>query len=576
MSARILVVDDTPRNVRLLADLLEAEGYDVRTASSGAQALAACRDAAGGPDLVLLDVVMPGMSGYDVCRALRGDAASATLPVIMVTALDAAAERIQGLEAGADDFLSKPISPPELLARVRSLLRAKELHDTVQQQAAQLAEWNRTLEQRVATQLEQLERLARLKRFLPAHVVERVVAGDASDPLRSHRRAIVALFVELRGLTVFAEARAPDEVMTVLREHHADVAQLVGEHDGTVERFGGDGTMVVFNDPVAQPDAALRAVTLARALVARSRGLVGRWETRGFELSVAVGVAAGEATLGAVGVAGRSDYAALGAVTRLAIRLCEAAQPDEVLITQGVASELADGGPGVEPAGELVLRGFLRPLPAFRVLRAAGVAAPRPPASRSARRVFRREAEYWSVEFGEEQARLRDMKGMTYVAHLLARPEQEVHALELTTLARADGPSVAGVAPEVFAAVLGSSGPALDRAAKHAYRARLAELRASIAEAEANGDAQRSGALRIEEEHLAREISAAVGLGGRDRPVGAASERARVNVTRAISDAVKRIAAHAPNLARYLEVSVRTGGWCSYRPPRPDESDWEL
>lgn len=573
--ARILVVDDTPRNVKLLADLLEAEGYDVVTASGGADALAACRDdSKGRPDLVLLDVVMPGMDGYAVCRALRADAATATLPVVMVTALDAAMERVQGLDAGADDFVSKPFSPPELLARVRALLRAKELHDTVQQQAAQLAEWNRTLEQRVAAQLAELERLARLKRFLPAHVAERVVAGDADDPLLSHRRAIVALFVELRGLTVFAETRAPDDVMTVLREHHADVAEVAAANDGTVERFGGDGTMIVFNDPVPQPDAAMRAVALGRTLVERSRRLVDRWAERGFELSVAVGIASGDATLGAVGVEGRSDYAALGAVTRLAIRLCEAAAANEVLVTQAVAGEVS-ARVACEPAGELALRGFLRPVPAFQVVRGAAAAAPPRETQHSAMRAFRREGEYWTVDFEGERARLRDAKGMVYVAHLLARPEREVHALELVALGRGDG-AAGGVAVDALASALGDAGPALDATARAAYRDRLAQLRDAIDEAEANADGMRAGELREEETMLVRELAAAVGLGGRDRPVGAATERARVNVTRAISDAVKRIAVHAPGLARHLEASVRTGAWCSYRPPRPDEADWQL
>ena len=238
---RILVVDDVSANVKLLGDLLEGSGYDVVTARSGAEALAIVSGGDGArPDVVLLDVLMPGMTGYDVCRAIRENPATATLPVVMVTALDASQERLRGLEAGADDFLSKPISAPELLARVRSLVRAKDLHDTVVRQAEQLAGWNRTLEERVARQVAELERLGRLKRFLPLHVAERVLAGDAADPLIGHRRTIAALFVELRGLTVFAETRAADEVMAVLREHHADVAELADAWDGTVERFGDE------------------------------------------------------------------------------------------------------------------------------------------------------------------------------------------------------------------------------------------------------------------------------------------------------------------------------------------------
>ena len=149
--AKILVVDDTPKNVKLLADILTVTGYTTVTAASGREALTQME--AERPDLVLLDVVMPEMSGYEVCRKIRENPATEILPVVMVTALDATQERIKGLDAGADDFLTKPINQAELLARVRSLLRIKELYDTVQAQAAQLSEWTKTLEQRVQEQL---------------------------------------------------------------------------------------------------------------------------------------------------------------------------------------------------------------------------------------------------------------------------------------------------------------------------------------------------------------------------------------------------------------------------------------
>src|SRR2546428_5273881 len=153
---RCLVFDDTDKNVKLLADLLTFKGYGVVTARGGREALE--RVASERPDLVLLDVMMPDLNGYEVCRKIRQDPASAILPVVMVTALDPAQERVKGLDAGADDFLTKPINQAELLARVRSLLRIKQLHD-------ELTEWNRTLEQRVQAHVGQLERLARLKRF---------------------------------------------------------------------------------------------------------------------------------------------------------------------------------------------------------------------------------------------------------------------------------------------------------------------------------------------------------------------------------------------------------------------------
>src|SRR2546426_3682299 len=226
MPEKVLVVDDMPVNVKLLADLLAVKGYAVVTAANGAEALAKVDKEQ--PGLVLLDVMMPGMSGYDVCRKLRENPATAMLPVIMVTALDPAQERVKGIEAGADDFLTKPINQPEMLARVRSLLRVKELWD-------RLADLNATLEQRVEEQVAQLERLSRLKRFFSPQLAEAIVSGGADDPLKSHRREIVVVFLDLRGFTAFAETSEPEEVMSVLREYHAAMGELVLTHEGTLE-----------------------------------------------------------------------------------------------------------------------------------------------------------------------------------------------------------------------------------------------------------------------------------------------------------------------------------------------------
>ncbi len=357
--ARILVVDDTPQNVKLLSDLLGARGYTVLTASSGRQALD--RIEAEPPDMVLLDVVMPEMSGYDVCRKLRANPATAILPVVMVTSLDPAQERVKGLEAGADDFLTKPINQPELLARVRSLLRIKRLYD-------ELDGLNRTLEGRVREQVAQLERLGRLKRFFSPQLAEAIVTGGAEDPLRSHRREVTVVFVDLRGFTAFAETAEPEEVMGVLREYHAEMGRLILEHQGTLERFTGDGMMVFFNDPVPVPDPAARALRMAQAMRDRVSELSARWRKRGFELDFGVGIAQGYATIGAIGFEGRLDYGAIGTVTNLAARLCGEARPGQILIAQrvfGIVEELVEA----EPVGELQLRGFLKPVPAYNVVR---------------------------------------------------------------------------------------------------------------------------------------------------------------------------------------------------------------
>src|SRR5439155_13041365 len=271
MPEKILVVDDVAVNVKLLADLLGVKGYAVVTAASGAEALEKIDKEQ--PALVLLDVMMPGMSGYDVCRKIRQNAATAMLPVVMVTALDPTQERVKGIDAGADDFLSKPINQPELLARVKSLLRIKLLHD-------ELADWNTTLERRVEQQLAQLDRLERLKRFFSPHLAELIVRGDTEDPLKTHRREITVVFLHLHGFTAFAETSEPDDVMGVLREYHVAIGRLIVEHEGTLERFTGDGMMIFFNDPVPVPDAAARAVRMALAMRARVDELLVRSRQR--------------------------------------------------------------------------------------------------------------------------------------------------------------------------------------------------------------------------------------------------------------------------------------------------------
>jgi adenylate cyclase len=362
MPEKILVVDDVPVNVKLLADLLTVKGYDVVTAANGAEALA--RIEKDRPGLVLLDVMMPGMSGYDVCRKIRENPATAVLPVVMVTALDPTQERVKGIEAGADDFLTKPINQPELLARVKSLLRIKVLHD-------ELADWNRTLEQRVEQQLAQLDRLERLKRFFSPQLAELIVSGETEDPLKSHRREITVVFLDLRGFTAFAETAEPEEVMGVLREYHAAMGRLILKHEGTLERFTGDGMMIFFNDPVPVPDAAERAVRMATEMRGEVDELLAKWRRSGYELDFGVGIAQGYATIGAIGFEGRMDYGAIGTVTNMAARLCGEAKPRQILIPQrvfGAVAALIE----VEELGSLTLKGFSRPVPAFNVLALKG------------------------------------------------------------------------------------------------------------------------------------------------------------------------------------------------------------
>ena len=361
---KILVVDDTPQNVKLLRDLLEVKGYAVATAASGEEALA--RLPVENPDLVLLDVMMPGLSGYDVCRKVREDPQTALLPVVLCTSLDPQQERVKGMEAGADDFLSKPVNQPELFARVKSLLRVKSLQDRVARQAEELRAWNARLEERVREQVSELERLSRLKRFVSPKIGELILTGDVDDPLKTHRREITVVFTDLRGFTAFTETAEPEEVMGVLRGYHAELGRVVMEHDGTIEHFAGDGVMILFNDPVTVADHELVAVRMALDMRDVVDRLAADWKKRGHELGFGVGIANGYATMGAIGFEGRRDYGAIGPVCNLAARLCSEAKARQILVSQRVYGRI-EQHVGAEPLGELALKGFHRSVNAFNV-----------------------------------------------------------------------------------------------------------------------------------------------------------------------------------------------------------------
>ena len=363
-TSTILVVDDSEANRRLLVDLLSVHGYTLRSAHDGASCLAAVTEAA--PDLILLDVIMPGMDGFSVCRALRADARHRMLPIVMVTSLDPHQERVKGLEAGADDFLSKPIHPPELLARVRSLLRVKHLYDQVEAQARELAAWNESLEKRVADEVARSEKLMRLKRFLSPQLADLIVAGGADDPLVSHRREISVVFIDLRGFTAFAETTEPEMVMHALREYHAAMGRRVDQFGGTLERFTGDGMMVFFNDPVPIADPAKRAVEMAMAMRNDARRLSESWQRKGFALEAGIGIALGFATLGAIGFEQRIDYGAIGTVTNLAARLCAEAPGGEIYVSQRIHAEI-DGEYATESLGDITLRGLSGTQRAYRL-----------------------------------------------------------------------------------------------------------------------------------------------------------------------------------------------------------------
>ena len=361
----VVVVDDNEMNRDMLCSLLEADGHKTSVAENGRLGLELIK--AKPFDLVLLDVMMPEMNGYQVLEHLKADASLRDIPVIVLSALDEIGSVVRCVELGAEDYLPKPFDPTLLRARIGACLEKKRLRDQEVQLRNELKEWNRRLEERVEEQVTQLERLGRLKRFFSPQLAELIVAGGAEDPLKTHRREIAVVFLDLRGFTAFAETAEPEEVMGVLREYHAEMGKLILQHEGTLERFTGDGMMVFFNDPVPVPNPAERAIRMAVAMRERVKELTVKWRKLGYELDFGVGIAQGYATIGAIGFEGRWDYGAIGTVTNLASRLCGEAKPGQILISQrllGGVDELIEA----EPAGELSLKGFHRPITAHNIL----------------------------------------------------------------------------------------------------------------------------------------------------------------------------------------------------------------
>ncbi len=368
----LLVVDDNADNRAILVARLESQGFATAEAEDGPEALEAVLRLR--PDLLLLDVMMPGMDGLEVTRRLKADPALPFTPILLVTARTAVQDVVRGLEAGADDYLTKPIEQQALVARVRSMLRIKALHDQVQgqalrleAQAAELAALNAGLEARVEAQLRELERARQLRRFLSPELADLLMREGGEGLLDWHRREVTVVFADLRGFTAFAETSAPEDVMAVLDAYHAAMGEVIFEHQGTLERFLGDGVVVVFNDPLPCPDHPARAVAMAVAARTRLAELSALWRRRGHAIGFGLGLAQGFATLGRIGFEGRRDYAVIGPVPNLAARLCDAAADGEILLSQRLLASL-EGRIRTTPPVTLALKGLSRPIVAAAVV----------------------------------------------------------------------------------------------------------------------------------------------------------------------------------------------------------------
>ena len=352
-----LVVDDSAVNRLILVRRLETLGLDVLQAENGVEALELLASNPGAIDVVLLDVLMPELDGYETLAAMKRDEVARHIPVLIVSSVEELDSVVRCIELGASDYLPKPINASILAARINASLAAKRLHDVEQESFERQRALNRTIER-------QKEELSR---FLSPQVAALVSSPDGEQLLAGHRREITVAFCDLRGFTAFAERADPEELMSLLSQYHRMMGEAITEHEGTLEHFAGDGVMVFFNDPIPQDDHVERSVRMAVRMRDRFTELADRWRDQGYELGFGVGIAVGHATLGRIGFDGRHDYGAIGNVTILASRLSSQAQAGQILLSpraQAMLDDLVD----TELVGELTLKGLTQPVLASNVV----------------------------------------------------------------------------------------------------------------------------------------------------------------------------------------------------------------
>src|SRR5947207_4204201 len=355
---RVLVVDDDPDMRGLLACMLEAEGMRADTLPDGEAAL--LHAIASPPDLLLLDVMLPGLDGFALCEQLKRDPTTAMIPIVLVTALEDSASRVRGIRAGADDFLSKPVRHEELMARVQTLRR---LHET-----------RRELEERrLAAEVSRKEALRKaFARYISPRLVETMMAdleaGGTPFERAPQRMEVVVLFADLRGFTRLTERTQVDGVVSLLNDYFAVMTEAAYRHDGTIFSMAGDNLLVGFNVPFPQPDAAALAWRAAQEMASSVKRVLNRWSERGgTPTGDGVGLAAGDAIIGNVGSPHYMSYTIIGDAVNVAARLVQLAQPDELLISGPALHAAGATASGARSRGKMALRGRTEPVEVYAV-----------------------------------------------------------------------------------------------------------------------------------------------------------------------------------------------------------------
>lgn len=353
--SKVLVVDDEEFNRELLEAILSIQ-YDVLMACDGQEALKKVNQCP--PDIILLDVMMPGIDGYEVCRQLKEEKETAIIPVVMVTALKEKEDRIRGLEAGADDFLTKPIDRAEVLIRVKSLLRIKHLYD-------ELIGINETLEQKVKEQVGHIQNLSRLKQYFSPKLAESLISDENLNKIK--RKNLTIFFTDIRNFTHFSEIMEPEELLSMLDGYFTEMTKIIFYYGGTVGKFIGDGIMGFFGDPEECPNHAELAVKMALEMQRKAEALSKEtliWSDIPF--SIGIGINTGYVTIGNIGPESHRDYTVIGKHVNLAARLEGEAEPWQILISQGTYSLVKDIVK-VEEMGRINVKGFEKPVLIYNV-----------------------------------------------------------------------------------------------------------------------------------------------------------------------------------------------------------------
>jgi adenylate cyclase len=367
--ASVLVVDDDPVTRLMLSGSLERNGHQVTTAEDGPQGLDLVRSK--GFDVILLDVIMPHMDGYGVLEQLKGDSNLRHIPVIMVTSVDDIDSAVRCIELGADDYLSKPIDPVLLTARINAGLAKKRLHDLEMEHLKEVARLNQQLEARVEEQMAELVRTGELKRFLPHQVAEGLLAGQLSPSEGFERRKLTLLFADMVGFTDLSDTLEPEELSDVLNEYLREMTAVAVSHRGTLDNYVGDGLMVIFGAPARDEESvqAWAALQAAFEMKDRAEELTAAIRGRGIpaDLRIRVGVNTGHCTVGVFGSDILRAYKAVGFAVNVAARLQSEAEPGTVLVGFRTYALVKDRV-RAEQREPLTLKGAARPVEAWEIL----------------------------------------------------------------------------------------------------------------------------------------------------------------------------------------------------------------